>query len=134
MFRSIIDEDFQFPLELEKLGCPESSRKCIITNDRFYSSVTRGGGGGLSEWLHKYNQELYRKYTNIDNFNAIIFHERNLKLSDLPSRRKSQQSYIHFNLESPAYQSGGEELWLCDVRKKMKKIFGDDATGQGGFY
>ena len=43
MFRSIIDEDFQFPLELEKLGCPESSRKCIITNDRFYSSVTRVG-------------------------------------------------------------------------------------------
>ena len=32
VFRSII-EDFEFPLELEKLGCPERT-PCIITNDR----------------------------------------------------------------------------------------------------
>ena len=60
----------------------------------------------------------YRKYTNIDNFNAIIFHERNLEIRDVPSRRKFQQFYIHFNLESPAYQSDGEELCLCGVQKR----------------
>ena len=108
MFRSIIDEDFKFPLELEKLGCPEWSRKCIITNDRFYSSVTTLSGSGLLHII----EEIYRKYTNIDVFNAIIFHERNLQIRDVPTRRKFEQFYIHFNLESPAYQTDGEGICL----------------------
>ena len=33
LIRSIIDEDFEFPLNFGMLGCPECSR-CIITNNR----------------------------------------------------------------------------------------------------
>ena len=52
--------------------------------------------------------DIDRGYTDLVYFNAIIFHERDLKPTDLPHVRPPDQLYIHFNLESPAYQSQGK--------------------------
>ena len=38
-------------------------------------------------------------------FDAVLFHERNILYSDLPMKdqRRSDQVYIHYNLESPLW-------------------------------
>ena len=40
-------------------------------------------------------------------FDGILFHERNIKPRDLPSKeqRRPDQVYIHYNLESPVWSS-----------------------------
>ena len=37
-----------------------------------------------------------------EDFSAIIFHHRSIKLSDLPDKRDEKQLYIYFNVESQA--------------------------------
>ena len=40
-------------------------------------------------------------------FDGILFHERNIKPRDLPSKeqRRPDQVYIHYNLESPIWSN-----------------------------
>ena len=45
---------------------------------------------------------LLRTEKKTDDFSAIIFHHRSIKLSDLPEKRDENQLYIYFNLESQA--------------------------------
>ena len=52
------------------------------------------------------NQNHFRNYFNTTSmFDAVVFHERNWDLKDLPksTSRLVQQVYIHFNLESPIW-------------------------------
>ena len=59
-------------------------------------------------------------------FDAILFHERNIKPRDLPSKeqRRPDQVYIHYNLESPIWSnlnsSGTKDDEEKDEREKMK--------------
>ena len=49
---------------------------------------------------------IFRNYFNSTSFfDAVVFHERNLDLKDLPkpNSRLQQQMYVHFNLESPIW-------------------------------
>ena len=47
-------------------------------------------------------KHFYRKEEKTEEFSALLFHHRNIKMSDLPVKRKEDQLYIYFNLESPA--------------------------------
>ena len=44
-----------------------------------------------------------------------MFHARDIKIADLPSSRKSNQTYIHFDLESPVVENKGDTTVLCTV-------------------
>ena len=45
---------------------------------------------------------ILRTDQRTEDFSAIMFHHRSIKLSDLPDRREENQLYIYFNLESQA--------------------------------
>ena len=38
-------------------------------------------------------------------FDAVVFHERNLHVKDLPSTRSLDQWFVHFNLEAPYWST-----------------------------
>ena len=40
-------------------------------------------------------------------YQALIFHHRDVNLEDLPNKRDSKQIYIYYNLESPVYSNPG---------------------------
>ena len=40
---------------------------------------------------------------NVENFDAILFHQRSFEFSDLPQKRKPHQRYIHWMQESAQY-------------------------------
>ena len=42
---------------------------------------------------------------NMTSFDAVVFHERNLQLKDLPSIRSLDQWFVHFNLEAPYWST-----------------------------
>ncbi|XP_040574510.1 alpha-(1,3)-fucosyltransferase C [Lepeophtheirus salmonis] len=44
-----------------------------------------------------------RDYKNVEDFDAIIFHQRSFKWSDIPKKRKNHQRYIHWLVESAQY-------------------------------
>ena len=49
---------------------------------------------------------MLRNYFNSTSFfDAVVFHERNLDLKKMPksTSRLEQQTYVHFNLESPIW-------------------------------
>ena len=46
--------------------------------------------------------KLLRTEKMTEDFSAIIFHHRSIKLSDLPDKRDEKQLYIYFNVESQA--------------------------------
>ncbi len=45
---------------------------------------------------------------SVADFDAVVFHLRNLHEDDLPERRAAEQRYVMFMLESPAYMMGQE--------------------------
>ena len=59
-------------------GCPES--RCFLTSDRNYL-------GSVSE------------------FDAIIFHQRSIRLKDTPATRRPEQRYVQWMFESPAHSN-----------------------------
>ena len=59
-------------------GCPES--RCFLTSDRKYL-------GSVSE------------------FDAIIFHQRKIRLKDIPAKRGPEQRYVQWMFESPAHSN-----------------------------
>ena len=77
-----------------------------ITGDIFFWCLTEG-----AELVSDDNSSilninillfLLRTEKKTDDFSAIIFHHRSIKLSDLPEKRDENQLYIYFNLESQA--------------------------------
>ena len=52
-------------------------------------------------------------------FDAVLFHERNIKTRDLPTEaeRSPEQIYIHYNLEPPICHLTNEDLsgWLLSL-------------------
>ena len=68
------------------------------------------------------NDLILRDYTNTEEFEAIVFHHRNLINNDLkfdlPVTRGSKQLFIYYNRESPArkYEKG---TWV--QRKKTER-------------
>ena len=61
------------------LNCPV--KNCYVTDDR--------------EFLN-----------NVDQFDAIQFHQRSMNANDLPQNRSSHQRYIMWYMESAAYPVG----------------------------
>ena len=59
-------------------GCPES--RCFLTSDRNYL-------GSVSE------------------FDAIIFHQRSIRLKETPATRRPEQRYVQWMFESPAHSN-----------------------------
>jgi len=73
-FRGWLGDNWESRESFSSLKCPET--RCFITNKRkFLSDVT--------------------------SFDALVFHERNLKPKDLPEARQHSQLYVHYNLEAP---------------------------------
>ena len=58
-----------------------------------------------------------------EDFSALLFHHKNIKLSDLPVKREKNQLYIYFNLESPA-------LLLRPELKSLRNFFNLSMTFQ----
>jgi len=80
-FRSLVGDQWQSNDTFYKLGCAQS--RCLVTRNRNLMEQSQ--------------------------FDAILFHERNIKTKDLPSKdqRRPDQIYIHYNLESPIWSSLG---------------------------
>ena len=72
--RGWVGENWESRETFSALKCPES--KCLITNKR--------------KFLH-----------DVTSFDALVFHERNLRPKDLPESRHHSQLYVHYNLEAP---------------------------------
>ena len=56
-------------------GCPES--RCFLTSNRNYLS-------------------------SVSEFDAIMFHQRTIQLKKVPAKRRPEQRYVHWMIESPA--------------------------------
>ena len=59
-------------------GCPES--RCFLTSDRKYLG-------------------------SVSDFDAIIFHQRSIRLQDIPAKRGPDQRYVQWMFESPAHSN-----------------------------
>jgi len=75
-FKNWIGENWISRKTFHSIKCPET--KCFLTNRRNY-------------------------FFDTSLFDAVIFHERNLNIKDLPDSRKQNQLYVHYNLESPVW-------------------------------
>ena len=89
---SVGGSNWQRPSTLSDLGCEEY--RCLLTTNR---SVT-------PTILLNYNTSL-RSLVHLSSFDAVLFHERNIQLTDLPRKdqRRPEQLFVHYNLESPVW-------------------------------
>ena len=109
---------------------PNNKLKTILMWNLAYGTKEYDIGFG-QEPFYKYNCPETRCYStqnrtylqNVDDFDAILFHQRSFDFNDLPEKRKPHQRYIHWMQESAQYlymdihQLNGIFNWTMTYRR-----------------
>ena len=79
-----------------------------ILNCRKHNEYPILGSSGFTPncntvFLPVFMLNLVETSDSVDQFHAILFHQRSLTLKDKPSRRRPEQRYVHWSFESPVH-------------------------------
>ncbi|KAL2732422.1 hypothetical protein V1477_014663 [Vespula maculifrons] len=102
-FKNVLNFKSNHKMIPQRLKDHKMFKKILFWNGMFGNKNFYFGDGDIFKncRVNKCYATYDRFYTNVENFDAILFHGVELERQDLPDERNIKQHYIFVNLESP---------------------------------